>query len=354
MLSRVTIQNFKSIGEPGVDLELKPLTFLVGPNGGGKSSILEAIGVTAQGSPTGKVTNFPSWDDVIHKPDGSLTVIDIYFAQNENPNAVPGRGITVTPESVNIEQLNGNQRGGLPNSIEELIKRLVVILQGNTFLISSVRGSIPYTSNANAYPDWVGTQGQNLIPLLARILGQRRNKQIANTIVKWAGRFEINGLSAGLWESDKIGSDYLDSELKVALNLALSSSGAKQILTIITQLFWSPKDSLLMIEEPEISLHPQAQIDAMEMVAEAIKEDKQIIATTHGLFMIQAIGYAIQKGWLEPDQVAVYHIEKKKDTGTIAKRLPLNKRGYIKGWIPSFARVERKLLNEWVKDLPEA
>ena len=33
MLSRVKIQNFKSIGEPGVDLELKPLTFLVGPNG---------------------------------------------------------------------------------------------------------------------------------------------------------------------------------------------------------------------------------------------------------------------------------------------------------------------------------
>ena len=66
------------------------------------------------------------------------------------------------------------------------------------------------------------------------------------------------------------------------------------------------------------------------------------------------IGYAIQKGWLEPDQVAVYHIEKKKTTGTVAKRLPLNKRGYIKGWIPSFARVESKLLNEWVKDLPEA
>ena len=34
MLSRVKIQNFKSIGEPGVDLEFKPLTLLVGPNGG--------------------------------------------------------------------------------------------------------------------------------------------------------------------------------------------------------------------------------------------------------------------------------------------------------------------------------
>ncbi len=35
MLSRAIIKNFKSIGEPGVDLELKPLTLLVVPNGGG-------------------------------------------------------------------------------------------------------------------------------------------------------------------------------------------------------------------------------------------------------------------------------------------------------------------------------
>ena len=48
MISRVAIKNFKSIGEPGVDLELKPLTLLVGPNGGGKSSILEAIAVASQ------------------------------------------------------------------------------------------------------------------------------------------------------------------------------------------------------------------------------------------------------------------------------------------------------------------
>lgn len=48
MLDRLIIKNFKSIGEPGVDLELKPLTLLVGPNGSGKSSILEALAIFAQ------------------------------------------------------------------------------------------------------------------------------------------------------------------------------------------------------------------------------------------------------------------------------------------------------------------
>ena len=35
MLSRAIIRNFKSIAPGGVDVELKPLTILVGPNGGG-------------------------------------------------------------------------------------------------------------------------------------------------------------------------------------------------------------------------------------------------------------------------------------------------------------------------------
>jgi AAA15 family ATPase/GTPase len=42
MLSRVVIKNFKSIGEPGVDLKLKPLTLLVGPNGAKQAEIEEA------------------------------------------------------------------------------------------------------------------------------------------------------------------------------------------------------------------------------------------------------------------------------------------------------------------------
>jgi len=42
-ISKIVIKNFKSIGSEGVELELKPLTLLYGPQGAGKSSILEAI-----------------------------------------------------------------------------------------------------------------------------------------------------------------------------------------------------------------------------------------------------------------------------------------------------------------------
>jgi len=108
----------------------------------------------------------------------------------------------------------------------------------------------------------------------------------------------------------------------------------------------------MMIEEPEISLHPKAQIDVLEMFAEAIKQDdKQIMATTHSHILLQALGYVVSKGWLSRDDIAVYHVEKRK-TGTTAKQLPLGKEGYIRGWVPSFTKVERQLLREWAKSLP--
>ena len=41
ILKHIRIKNFRSIGE--IDLELSPLTVLVGPNASGKSNILDAL-----------------------------------------------------------------------------------------------------------------------------------------------------------------------------------------------------------------------------------------------------------------------------------------------------------------------
>ena len=351
MLSRVKIQNFKSIGEPGVDLELKPLTFLVGPNGGGKSSILEAIGVAAQGGPMGQSADLPTWEDMLYRPGDAQGLIDIHFIDFADPELNYRLRIEhghATPMYVvdSKEIPDGDHAPML------MRKHVLEVLGPYTFLIYSTRGVVPY----RRLPDevtWVGLHGEHTLIILER-LAHAEHTSPKTRIQKWATTFGMSHVAASLASREQLEGSYRDDKSETPLNLNLASSGSRQILPVIVQLFWAPEGSLLMIEEPELSLHPQAQIDVLEMFAEAIKGNKQIIATTHGLFMIQAIGYAVQKGWLEREQIAVYHIEKKKDTGTTAKQLPLNERGHIKGWIPSFTRVERKLLKEWADTLPEA
>ena len=47
MWTRLRLQNFKGYQDTG-ELELRPLTILIGPNGGGKSSILQFLMVLKQ------------------------------------------------------------------------------------------------------------------------------------------------------------------------------------------------------------------------------------------------------------------------------------------------------------------
>ncbi len=349
MLSRVRIQNFKSIGEPGVDLELKPLTFLVGPNGGGKSSILEAIGATAKRHSGGQLIDYDKLEAFIHRGNGLEATIELYFKERGTTGAFLGGRITLP--SKNFEELEGPHLHPQSEEARTTLQGLWYDHLSRTFLISSVRGDVRFDTGTGQVPAWIGLHGEYLLSALGLVLGPEGNDESAKSIVGWARRFGISGLKAGLSGSDKVGSSYVEEQLGTRLNSALSSSGARQILTVITQLFWAAKGSLVMIEEPEISLHPKAQLDVLQMFAEAIREDKQIITTSHSMFMMQGLGYAVHKGWLESDQIAVYHVQKQ-EGGTEASRLPLGENGYIEGWIPSYTEIERQMLLEWAETLP--
>ena len=337
MLSRVKIQNFKSIGEPGVDLELKPLTFLVGPNGGGKSSILDGMTFASQGAISRpEFFNFSNFEDVHFKKENNILSLHVEVEASDTD--------LVGSHTFTHENFKQNPSPPIPESIASSFI-------GKVFPIRATRGIVEY-SDVPTEAAWVGQNGEHTLEILERLPGaQCRSKR--RKIQEWVSVFGMLEVAATLADRSRISGSYSDDVLDVALNVSFASTGSRQVLPLIIQLFWSNPDAIILIEEPEISLHPELQIRLLEMFAEAIKEEnKQIIATTHSVFMVQAIGYAVQNGWLDADQIAVHHIEKKKNTGTVAKELRVKKTGYIAGWIPSFAKVERKLLKEWANTLP--
>lgn len=203
----------------------------------------------------------------------------------------------------------------------------------------------------------VGKNGEHLLDVLALVFGQRKYDDIAQKIEYWASKFGMKGIRAGLRippdkvTGSSIGSDYLDPYLKSNIETYLASYGSKQILSIITQLFWSKSGDVILIEEPEISLHPKSQIDLQRIFATAIQEGKQIICTTHSTFLILSLSKIIKENSISSDKIVVYHIQRGEDGGTIANALPINKEGYISGWIPSYIDVEEELFKEWEETL---
>lgn len=223
--------------------------------------------------------------------------------------------------------------------------------KNKVFFISALRGEVGTEADTTGEPEWVGKHGENLIQALS-IISPIGDKSKVEKIHQWASRF---GLIEpwGRWKGrGKLGAEFQDPQFNTVFKLALASHGSRQVMSIITQLFWSKPEDIIMIEEPEISLHPNSQAELPELFAEAIQEGKQIVVTTHSLILPLALSRPIEKGLLESSDIAVWHIEKE-PKGTIAEKLELTEKGYIKGWIPSFADIELKLMKEWAHALPE-
>ena len=234
---------------------------------------------------------------------------------------------------------------------QEIVKKMEKAVRDIHF-ISAIRGEVRPMSEIVESEPRLGTHGEGLIEILSLIFRRPEYEKIAGKIVNWASEFGMDEIKAGWWGRKYLSADYIDPVFQTRLNLALASQGSRQILSVITQLFWSTPGSVIMIEEPEISLHTESQLELPKMFSDALKEEKQVIVTTHSEHLILALKPLIVNGELKPEDVAIWHFEKTEE-GTKAKKLNLTEKGIVEGWIPSYVKAEREIIKEWFDTLPE-
>lgn len=113
--------------------------------------------------------------------------------------------------------------------------------------------------------------------------------------------------------------------------------GISQILPIIVQSMLSTGKTLI-IEQPEIHLHPKLQADLGTLVATCSKEPfgNQFIIETHSQHLILRLQKLIRQGKLTPEDVAVIYVDRC-DNGSQCIELRLDKDGdFIDNWPNGF------------------
>lgn len=345
MLKEVSIANFKSIGPSAISLKLKPLTIVVGPNGGGKSAILEAIivwalhmGADINPSIAPSLPSFQrSFEQLVHQRriDNEICIEIVLDTGDRWMNVLSKRGI----ENFLIKEGKKTQ-ASLPNSLRERI-----------FFLSAFRGRVEFEAGVGSQVAWVGPTGEHVITIL-NYLKDPDYEGKEKVLTEWAAKLGVKNLWSGVRQGSG-GLTSLYQDFGVRLQLAVASHGSRQVMPILVNLVWSSPESIHLIEEPEISLHPEHQVRILEFFAHMIREGKKIIATTHSHFLISALGIPVQQGLINAEDIAVYHVEKTEESGTVVQLLPLTEEGYIDGGVPSFAGVEDRLVREWVKTLKE-
>jgi len=77
---------------------------------------------------------------------------------------------------------------------------------------------------------------------------------------------------------------------KVILNLITSSSMVQQLSTLSLYLKHVAKfGDLIIIDEPESNLHPEAQVKFAELIAEMVNRGLWVIITTHTPFILESL-----------------------------------------------------------------
>ncbi len=135
----------------------------------------------------------------------------------------------------------------------------------------------------------------------------------------------------------------------VELPLGVSSLGTWQCFSILLNTIAMEPNDILMVEEPEISLHPRSQVALGEHFAEIAAKGRQLLVSTHSHYLLLGVCRRVRAGDIDPEQVVVLNFFKY-NYGTRCVSRAVNSEGVIEGWIPSFAEVDEDLFRAWATD----
>ena len=112
--------------------------------------------------------------------------------------------------------------------------------------------------------------------------------------------------------------------------------GVSQVLPALVLLYYVPEGSTVLMEQPEIHLHPSVQsglADVMLNVAEA--RDVQIIVESHSEHLLRRLQRRVAEQEASPEDVKLYFVSSERGVAR-ASDLELNELGEIENWPEHF------------------
>ena len=135
-------------------------------------------------------------------------------------------------------------------------------------------------------------------------------------------------------------------------SLVAEGSGTNALVHLLFELAKARSGATVLIEEPEIHLHPRAQADlASAIVGEAKSSDKQIIMTTHSEHVAGRLLIEVAEGRLSADDVAIYSFEKDNGGVCSVNEIEVTADGQVTGGLRSFFQTDLDEMRRYVEAL---
>jgi predicted ATPase len=298
MIERIIIENFKSIRR--CDLELKPINILVGANGAGKSNFISFFYLLKAIS--------PYLPQIMHEPriaEIPIIVDKILYFGRKRSSFMKGEvyfdgyvnGFTITsvensPFSYidknylfekSDEFFNKNLEDVSVQTIIENIQQFRIYHFHDTRSDSSLK-----TINALNDNRFLREKGENLAAFLYYL--QQKHPQsfqrIENQIRSVAPFFDRFDLEPDRLNEKQIELRWLEKGSDAYFNAYDLSDGTLRFIALTTLLMQAELPKTIIIDEPELGLHPFAINKLAAMIKRAAAQGSQIIVSTQSVGLI--------------------------------------------------------------------
>jgi len=206
-------------------------------------------------------------------------------------------------------------------------------------------------------PADVGTAGEQTVQALLAANGRRLNlrhrQRLRSFQILIAEQLQALGLISD-FEVVPIARNRPEHEVRVRVRGAADTVlltdvgfGVSQVLPVVTQSFYAPRNSTILMEQPELHLHPSVQKELADffIVASKAREEStsgksverrtQFLIESHSEHFLRRLQRRIAEGSVEPSHVALYFCEMKRGRSTI-KELDVDLFGHIHNWPEDF------------------
>lgn len=375
MIKSLVLRNFMAFRE--AEICFGPMTVLTGTNSAGKSSVIRGLAMLRQSHDAGLLST-NRW-----MLNGNLvnlgTGIDILFAE---PTAIADSS-TKFATTLELRENSGQQYAWSADAASD--SDVLQAGRRHTYPGSQIRrdpsllaSKFEYLSADRAAPDTVypkspqaisdagslGVRGEHTANFL-RIYGHSpvANAHAVDSVAAGVTYLEqtqawLSALSPGssVEVFDVPGTDFVTLGYKRLGQVWTRRQRATNVgygmtiaLPIIVAALAATKGSTLIVENPEIHLHPSGQAMVAKLLAKAAAGGAQVIVETHSDHVINSLRIAVKRQVLAASDLAInFFCRTKDDLNPTLQHIPVDLRGSINKWPEGFFDQYDEALSELI------
>ena len=132
------------------------------------------------------------------------------------------------------------------------------------------------------------------------------------------------------------------------VNIADVGFGVSQVLPVLVAVIVAEPGQLVYLDQPELHLHPRAQVALARVLADAAKRGVRVVAETHSSLLLLGIQTLVAEGDLSPDLVKLHWFTRNEDGVTEVNSVNLDEAGTYGDWPVDFDDVSLHIQSRYL------